>query len=179
MVNYYPEKPDVAYRKTQVEMSLVISYLQKAIAPVEHKRSAYIMFRNESTNGKSGVNNNYAGIQADSGRWPAIYDDRITGVVTKTENGTGKIRLFCAFADYTASLDFLLERVKARGLYVGGTTHKITNVYVDSPETLALTYKREWVTGNPKANFVVDQNGESAELNNFLSMYRQAAKLFV
>lgn len=173
MNNYYPEKPEIPYKKTRVEMSLVIAYLQKAIAPAEHKRAAYIMFRNESANGASGLNNNYAGIQADSGRWPAIYNNHIIGVVTKTENGTGKIRLFCAFADFTTSIDFLLERVNARGLYVGGHTHKITNVAITSAADLAVAYKREWVKGNALYNPTVD------EKNAFLSMYRQAAKLFV
>lgn len=173
MKNYYPEKPDVAYKKTQIEMALVIAYLQKAAVPVEVKRSAYIMFRNESANGRSGVNNNYAGIQADSGRWPAIYDDKIVGVVIKTENGTGKIRLFCAFADFTTSIDFLLERVENRGLYVGGITHKITNLAISTPENLAYAYKKEWVTGN--AFYIPSQN----EIDSFISMYRQATKLFI
>lgn len=173
MKNYYPEKPIVSYKKTSVEMALVIDYLQKAIAPAEHKRSAYIMFRNESANGKSGLNNNYAGIQADSGRWPAIYDDHITAVVYKVENGTGKNRIFCAFDNFTVSLDFLLERVAARGLYVGGVTNKITHVHVEDSRELAIVYKREWVTGNPL------YDPTEIEINAFLSMYRQASKLFV
>lgn len=173
MKNYYPEKPFLPYQRTQVDMPLVVEYLQKAIAPAEQKRSTYIIFRNESANGKSGINNNYAGIQADSGRWPAIYDERIIGVVAKAENQTGKIRVFCAFEDFTVSVDFLLGRVAARGLYVGGTTHKITHTYIDNAAELAVAYKREWVKGNPYYNPTKD------EVNAFLSMYRQAAKLFV
>jgi hypothetical protein len=33
------------------------------------KRASYVMFRNESGNGAKGINNNYCGAQADSGRW--------------------------------------------------------------------------------------------------------------
>lgn len=174
MTNYYPEKPDLSYKKTVVEMSAVIAYLQgKILVPKEIKRSAYIMFRNESGNGTKGINNNYAGIQADSGRWSEIYDSHIVGVVAKAENGTGKTRLFCAFDNFTISLDFLLERVEARGLYVGGHTHKITNVDISNPTELAIAYKREWVIGLNRYNPSED------EINSFLSMYRQAVKLFV
>ena len=54
--------------------------------PIEVKRMAYIMFRNESANGKSGVNNNYIGFQSDSGRWQSKYDKYFVGVCIRKEN---------------------------------------------------------------------------------------------
>ncbi|WP_343668735.1 hypothetical protein [Chitinophaga sp.] len=172
MKNAYPEKLMVPYQRTKVEMGKVVAYLKNADIPVEVKRSTYIVFRNESANGKSGVNNNFGGIQVDSTRWPAKYDHLITGVVSKAENGTGKGRLFAAFASPESFLEMLADRLKDRGIFVGGNTYRVVKAHVDTPEELALIYKREWVTGNE------DAIPTETEQNNFLSMYSQAAKLF-
>jgi len=67
MTNYYPGKPVLKYQKTSVEMGAVIPYLQSLNVPFEVKIMTYIIFRNESGNGSSGINNNYGGFQADSG----------------------------------------------------------------------------------------------------------------
>lgn len=172
MQNAYPEKPLVPYQKTKVEMPLVIKYIASMSIPTEVKRAVYIFFRNESMNGQKGVNHNYAGIQADSGRWQKTYDPMIVGVVRLKENQTGRERLFCAFRDFTASVDFLAGRLQARGLYVGGTTHKIVTMHVTDETALARAYYKEWVKGSAAA-----EPGEQAQ-KNFLSMYRQAEGLF-
>ena len=67
--NFYPTLPILPYQKTLVVMSDVIAYLQSLPIDKEVKRSCYIIFRNESSNGKSGINNNYIGFQSDSGKW--------------------------------------------------------------------------------------------------------------
>ena len=172
MKNYYPEKPIIQYMRTTVEMGAAVAYMQSLSAPLEVKRAAYIMFRNESANGKSGINNNYAGIQADSGRWPTQFDSKIAGVVIKKENGTGKERLFVALNSWKDSIDFLIDRVISRGLHVGGYAHLVANMNIETPEELAVAYKRDWVTGNRK------YNPTPAEASAFLSMYRQAEKIF-
>ena len=173
MINYYPEKPMLPYMKTSVEMAAIIGYLKSVEADKEIKRMSYVMFRNEGANGKSGINNNYCGFQADSGRWAAKFDNEISGIVSKVENGTGKQRLFLAFNNVGGCLDMLLDRVEGRGLYVGGTTHKVwVNEHIDNPTELARAYQKEWVKGSVKAE------PTPTELNNFLSMYNQAAKLF-
>lgn len=172
MINAYPEKPVIPYKKTTVEMATVIAYLQKSAAAAEIKRTAYIMFRNESSNGRSGINNNYCGFQADSGRWSTAHDAKIAGVVAKVENGTGKQRLFLAFNDVTGCLDMLLERVEGRGLYIGGVTHKILIMHITTPVELARAYKKEWVSGSAKAE------PSKAEADNFISMYKQTLQLF-
>lgn len=172
MNNSYPEKPIVAYKKTSVEMAAVISALKDELGLTEIKRMAYIMFRNESANGQRGINNNYCGFQADSGRWSAVHDKAISGVVRKVENGTGKERLFLAFNDVSGCIGMLLERVRGRGLYIGGTTHKILTMKINTPEDLCRAYKKEWAAGSATAE------PSPAELANFLSMYKQAEKLF-
>jgi hypothetical protein len=172
MINYYQEKPVLKYQRTSVEMGAVVEYLKSLSIEAEVKRTTYVIFRNESANGKAGINNNYGGFQADSGRWQSEYDSKIVGTVLKVENGTGKQRIFLAFNDFKGSIDMLSGRVKARGLYVGGYAHKIAKMDITNPGILAIAYKREWVTGNPVALT------SNTEQRNFLSMYGQSEKLF-
>ncbi|RYZ63029.1 MAG: hypothetical protein EOO14_00330 [Chitinophagaceae bacterium] len=173
MRNAYPDKPLVPYKQTTVQMALVIKSIAALLVPVEIKRALYVFFRIESANGHSGVNNNYFGIQADSGRWQTEYDALISGVCKKAENGTGKERLFCTFRTYEDCLKMMASRFKGRGLYVGGTTHKIVQMTIKTPTDLAVAYKREWVKGR------ADYQPTKEEITNFLSMYHQAESLFV
>lgn len=170
--NAYPELPELQYRRTSVEMGLVVAYLQSLQVPTEVKRAAYIFFRIESANGRSGVNNNYAGIQADGARWPQEFDSKIAGTSVKNENGTGKPRRFVCFHSWKDSIDFTISNAQRRGMYVGGKTWKYTRIQVTTPEKLCMAYKREWVTGDPMYKPTKD------ELDGFLSMYRQAEKIF-
>jgi hypothetical protein len=170
--NYYTDKPVLQYRKTTIEMGAVVGYLQSLPVLSEVKRAAYIMFRVESANGRSGINENYIGAQADSGRWPAMFDCKIIGTVVKNENGTGKQRIFLAFSSWKDSIDFLVERVENRGLYIGGYARLVAKMDIAYPEELCLAYKRDWVTGNKK------YLPTEAETKSFLSMYRQAEKIF-
>lgn len=171
--NAYPEKPLIPYKRTTVEMAQVIKDIRNTDSLPEQKRMAYIMARNEGANGQSGVNNNYCGFQADGGRWDSKFDSLISGVVSKIENGTGKQRLFLAFNDVSGCIEMLLDRVKGRGLYVGGTTHKIwKDHFIMDATDLCSAYIKEWVRGSANATPSPD------ELKNFLSMYKQATVLF-
>lgn len=172
MKNAYSNKPSLPYNRTTVEMGSVVSYLQSLAVPIEVKRASYIFFRIESGNGRSGVNNNYAGIQADGARWPALYDNKIAGTVTKKENGTGKERIFIAFHSWKDSVDFTVNNAERRGLYIGGTTFHITKMNVVTPQDLCVAYKREWVTGKS------DYNPVQSEFDSFISIYNQAEKIF-
>lgn len=169
---YQNDKPMLPYIRTTVEMAIVILYLQKLNINKEIKRTSYILFRNESANGHSGVNNNYCGFQADSGRWDEKYTPLISGVVSKAENGTGKTRLFLAFNDVGGCLSMLTGKIAERGLYVGGRITKIANMLIITPADLCSAYQKSWVTGNPNAI------PSAQQLQAFLSMYAQAAKLF-
>lgn len=153
-------------------MSDVVNQLAGMRLPYEVKRAAYIIFRIESRNGEAGINFNFAGIQADGSRWPAQYDKVFSGTVVLNENGTKKPRRFVAFPSLKAFLEFLAGRLQARGLYVGGTTHKITNVNITTPAMLCKAYRREWVTGDANAEETQTQ------MKDFLSMYHQAEKYF-
>jgi hypothetical protein len=171
--NAYPEKPELQYLRTSVEMSLAIAHIQAAAVPVEVKRATYVYFRIESGNGRSGVNNNYAGIQADGARWPADFDAKIIGTSVKGENGTGKMRRFVCFQSYKDSIDFTISNTQRRGMYIGGNTWLISKMQVKTVKDLCTAYKREWVKGNAKYTPTTE------ELKTFESIYRQAEKIFV
>ena len=172
MANAYPELPTEPYERTSVPMPDVITYLQDAALPVEVKRATYIVFRIESANGRSGVNNNYSGMQADGARWPDSLTHYFTGTTTATEGGTGRQRIFLCFDSWHDSVACLADRLAARGLYVGGTTHLVTQINVTSATVLAQAYTKEWVTGSATAE------ASAASIGNFLSMYAQAADYF-
>jgi len=172
MVNAYPELPRLPYRRTSVAMLDLIAHLRRAAFPLEVRRATYIVFRNESGNGRSGVNNNYSGMQADGARWPASLDHYFVGTTTTPENQTGDVRTFLCFARWEDSADCLAERLAARGIYVGGRTHLVTQVDVATPTDLATAYHREWVTGSATSS------PGSGELGAFLSMYAQAETFF-
>ena len=129
------------------------------------------MFRNESGNGSKGINNNYIGAQADSGRWSDSFTDSFAGTVTVKENVTNGLRVFFAFKALAEDIDFLMNRVLTRGIYVGGHTHLVLTMSVDDEEALARAYHKEWVTGS--ANSEPSADG----MTSFLSMYHQAVNL--
>lgn len=172
MNNAYPELPELQYQKTSIEMALAIAHIRAAAVPVEVKRAAYIYFRIESGNGLKGVNNNYAGIQADGARWPEEYDRMISGTCIKNENGTGKPRRFICFRSWKDSLDFTMTNAQRRGMFIGGETWRYTRMQVTTAVMLCRAYRSEWVTGDPK------YRPTSQELKDFESMYRQAVKIF-
>lgn len=172
MTNAYPEKPTVPYVRTTVAMADVISYLQAAPQPVEVKRTAYIMWRIESANGQSGICNNYVGCQADGRRWDAKFDASIVGVVDMAENGTGRARLFVAFDHWQSCMDFLLDRVEHRGIYIGGVAIPISNMMVATETDLCTAYVREWASGRHDAQPTTQQ------LAGWHSMYGQACAYF-
>ena len=172
MINAYPEKPMVPYEQTTVPMHEVISYMQAAGCDPEVKRAAYIMFRVESANGQSGLNNNYVGCQCDAGRWPSQFDALIVGVVQKAENGTGRTRLFAAFDRWQSCVDFLLDRVTARGLYIGAKALPFSHLLVTDETSLVRAYTKEWAQGNANAEPSADT------IAAWHSMYGQAMALF-
>jgi hypothetical protein len=172
MINSYPELPLVPYEATSVEMHEVISCMQAMDADPEVKRTAYIMFREESANGKKGVNNNYCGMQADSGRWPETLTHYFAGVAAEPENGTGRMRLFLTFARWQDCIACLMDRVKARGLYIGAMAVPISHLQIGSEADLVRAYVKEWARGNR------DAEPDADTIAAWRSMYGQAQGLF-
>lgn len=172
MINAYPELPIVPYEKTLVPMHEVISCLQAMDADPEVRRAAYILFREESANGERGVNNNYCGMQADGSRWPESLTHYFVGVAAEPENGTGRMRLFLAFATWQDCVACLVDRVKARGLYIGALALPISHMQVTDETALVRAYVKEWARGNRDAEPSADT------ITAWREMYGQAAALF-
>lgn len=174
MKNAYPDKPILAFKAVKIEMGVLIDAIKSATVPLEVKRSAYIFIRNETGNGNSVVNGtNPGGVQSDSGQWPGNWTDSIVGTANKAENRTGNDRGFVVFDSLKSGVLFVCERLQARGLYIGGTTHKITNTAIHSCYDLGAQYYKEWVEGSATYHLTDD------ELNEFVSMYNQSVKIFL
>lgn len=127
--NFYPELPEIAYQKTSVDMVKVIDFAKTLLGDydIEFIRSAYAIFRNESANGSRGVNNNYAGIQADDARWSELPGTPIATCV-KVDSGKKERRFLCFAEDgYKISFELLCIKCRTRGI-------------VD-----AVTYYKKWV----------------------------------
>jgi len=170
-VNAYPELPALQFQRTTVTMDAVVTALNASDHATNVKRAAYVMLRIESGNGTKGINNNYCGAQADSGRWPESLTSLFSGTVTIRENGTQRLRVFLAFKTMPGNLEFLMNRVLSRGLYIGGQTHLVLTMEVNSEDDLARAYHKEWVTGSATSEPGVREKAD------FLSMYQQAVEL--
>ena len=150
--NYYPELPEVPYKKTSIAMSSVLAFA-KSLVPmygVDYVRMAYAVFRMESANGTKGVNNNYAGIQADNARWTGLPGTPIATCVRK--DVAGNTRRFLCFGEDGYKISFELICIKAR----------------DRKMVTAMDYENKWVgIKNPSA----------AALKTFNSLLSTATKL--
>ena len=170
--NYYPHLPVVKYIRTSIDMDSVIDYMKSTNYSNDVKRSVYTIFRIESGNGKSGINNNYIGLQADNAKWDDEVSEKIIGTCLKIENMTGKERRFASFESFKDSIDILEFKIVDRGLFIGGKAHPYSNMTVNNIEDLCKAYTIEWVTGDPGAR------PSSIEMRDFKSIYRQACLKF-
>ena len=153
MKNFYPELPEIDYKKTTVGMPFVVLHAKTLIGKyyLDTVRMAYVIFRNESANGKSGVNNNYIGLQADNAKWEGLPMENVIGTSIKTDNA-GDTRRFICFNEngYKDCFEFLCYKIQQRGI-------------VDYE-----TYQKKWVS-NPK------EDTPEAK-SDFISLYNSAIK---
>ena len=172
--NSYPEKSVVAFTAIAIDKQKIIDILKLSDCSAEIKRSAYVIMRNETGNFHSIINGtNPTGTQADSGRWASIWDSKIVATCLKNEGMTGKERRFVVFDKLETGINFLINRIQAKGLFIG---EKVDTDYVKGDvltvEQLAVAYAKEWVYGNetikPDSQFIKD----------FTSMYNQSKMLF-
>jgi len=172
--NSYPEKPVVAFVSAAIDKQKIIDILKLSDCSAEIKRSAFIIMRNETGNFHSVINGvNTSGVQADSGRWSQFWDSHIVATCLKNEGMTGKERRFVVFDKLETGINFLINRIQAKGLFIG---EKVDTDYfkgdVTTVEQLAVAYAKEWVYGSetikPDSQFIKD----------FISMYNQSKMLF-
>jgi hypothetical protein len=149
--NFYPELPEIPYHLTSVPMADVIAYAKTLTNYAQvYVRVAYAIFRNESANATRGVNNNYAGIQADNARWTKLPGAPIATCV-KFDSGHEERRFLCFGEDgYKISFELLCIKCQQRQMKT------------------PADYFTKWV-GKKKWSV--------SEEKNFQSMLNQAAKL--
>lgn len=165
--NYYPQFPEIPYKRTSVEMALVVLFANSLLSKYDKEviRTAYCIFRNESFNGKAGVNFNFIGCQADVAKWEGLDLTNIIGTCVKVDSG-GDTRRFLCFNDngYETCFDFVCYKVKQRGMFVGAPG-------INTPDDLALSYLTKWV-GLPAKKAAT----KIAEIGNFKSLYASSLK---
>ncbi len=151
--NSYPELPEIPFQRTSIEMPLVVVFAKTLLGKYakEYLRMAYAIFRNESANGKKGVNNNYGGIQADVGRWKNLPVLPI-GTCVKVDSGNIARRFLCFDTDgYKASFELFCIKAAQRNMVT------------------SKDYFDKWVS-NP--------NPGTLAINSFNSLLSSAAKVF-
>lgn len=152
--NSYPELPEIHFKRTSVEMALVIIFAKSLISKYqkEHLRMAYAIFRNESANGSRGVNNNFGGIQGDCGRWKNLPSNPIATSV-KVDSGGVARRFLCFNESDGYKVSFELFCIKAR----------------DRNMVTSTDYFAKWVS-NPNPSF--------AAIQSFNNLLNSGAKIF-
>ena len=143
--NSYPELPEIAYLRTKIGMPLVVLFARTLVGKYlkEVVRTAYVIFRNESANGNSGVNNNYIGEQADVGKWEGLDMTNVVGTCVKTDNADDTRRFICFNENgYKDCFAFLCYKVFERKMYIGAPG-------IVNADDLYEAYQKLWVS-NPK-----------------------------
>jgi hypothetical protein len=170
--NAYPSLPEIAYSKTKIGTTEVVSYLQSLSVSDEIKRAVYIIFGNESAYGAKGINNNFGGIQADGGKIGRGFDNKVVGTTVLGENMTGKQRRFVVFDRWQTSIDYIVALVSARGLFIGGNAKTYAKMQVNSVSDLARAYWKEYVMGDTKSEPPLSEKA------HFIAQYAAAVLKF-
>ena len=171
--NAYPELPEIPYVRTTVGMPDVVARISQAAVSVHIKRAAYVIIRNESTSGQDGINDNYAGLQADGDPRPAQWTPLIAGTCITNEHTTGNLRRFLCFRVWTDCMDLTIALVGDRGIYVGGVAHPYCGSFpIHSIDSWPDGYYKEWVAGDANARI------SDSDKQDLLREYRDAVRLF-
>ena len=162
--NFYPSFPILPYKRTSIDMPAVISFANTLVGKYlkEVVRTSVAIFKNESANGKSGVCENYVGLQADNAVWQGLDLTNVIGTCVKTD-GAGDTRRFICFNEkgYQSCFEFLCYKVQQRGMYIGAAN-------INNESDLYDIYQKKWVA-NPKENTVQAKK-------DFESLYQSSVK---
>jgi hypothetical protein len=159
----YPELPftDPPPPSNKLPYKTAVNYLNTKYGSDLGKAVFAIMVAEASKSGKSfnsAGGYNYAGVQTDSGRWGA---PGIIGQYSRIDSG-GNRRSFAIFANDESFLDFMANRVKAKG-FSGSDPDKWTSTYINS-----------WWSPVAKAQYTKG----SQTYNSKLSIYNTASSEF-
>jgi hypothetical protein len=144
----YPSLPVVPYVRTYISDDEVMRILkpnfEKLVA-----LAVFAIMKNEQGEGDRfrGFNNNYGGVQTDSGKWS--NDSVITGRLCLKDGG-GEYREFASFNNADESIKFKATKIKNFGIYIGGTPTRFKdNPWVNQKlpyvNAVSTTYGYEWI----------------------------------
>ena len=172
--NAYPELPELDCQPTQLSEAEVVDFMKTTLAsqyPLECLLAAFTIWFEESDGGKKGINGNYAGVQADGAQLKAPWDGEVIGTVLVRENMTGDMRRFVVFNNWQTGIQYEVDRLYMRGLYIGGYAHPYANQKVTDVRSLAICYGKEWVQGDKNYQMPEDDIADFA-----LAYYRAQQK---
>ena len=144
----YPLLPVVANEWTKIPVADLIKKLKSSGFDPAVAKSIYGIILNEAARDKSkknfiGINNNYSGVQTDSGVWGYA---NFVGQTAKVDSG-GYNRMFAVFDDLDSFLAFMESRVIAKGLDKAATPTEWSRLYltnwVGKTPTSALIANKE------------------------------------
>ncbi len=176
--SYAGQLQEIAYQAIPVSRDDLRTYIDSTNYNAEQKTSVMTLIRNEGSSDstgkyKFGINNNFGGIQADVDKWPRKWEPHFVGVVHEHDRN-GDYRWFIAFDTWQSCVDFMLERTKDRGIYVGGYAKVYAKTIIDSVDTFITAYYQEWVRGE----HILSKPIPSDEYSDLLKIYKQEYKYF-
>lgn len=158
----YPEFPfTIPPPSNTLTFKDATNYLNKKYGKALGKSIFAILFaeaRKEGESFKSAGGYNYAGVQTDSGRWGA---PGIIGQFSRIDSG-GDTRSFAIFANNESFLDFMANRVKAKG------------INATSSDEWTTSYINKWWSPAAKASYTKG----TAVYNNKVAIYNSASKRY-
>jgi hypothetical protein len=144
----YTNLPVVPYVRTYISDDEMMRILKPNFSK-EVALAAFAIMKNEQGEGDRfrGFNNNYGGMQTDSGKWS--NDGAITGRLC-LKDGSGEYREFASFNNAEEGIKYKTTKIKNFGIYIGGTPKRFDDnpwfqkqlPYVNAVST---TYGYEWI----------------------------------
>jgi hypothetical protein len=144
----YPNLPVIPYVRTYISDDEMMRILKPNFSK-EVALAAFAIMKNEQGEGDRfrGFNNNYGGMQTDSGKWS--NDGAITGRLC-LKDGSGEFREFASFSNAEEGIKYKTTKIKNFGIYIGGTPKRFDDnpwfqkqlPYVNAVST---TYGYEWI----------------------------------
>lgn len=127
----YPFLPIVDNEWTEISIADTIRAIKSQNLPLNLSKAVFALIlsesaRNRTTGSFRGLNNNYAGVQTDSGVWGFSNFEAQTA---KVDSG-GDPRMFAVFADFQAFIEFLSNRAQFKGFGAAATASAWADTYI-------------------------------------------------
>ena len=175
----YPNLPVVPYVRTYISDEEIMRILKPNFSK-EVALASFALMKNEQGEGDRfrGFNNNYGGVQTDSGKWS--NDNVITGRLC-LKDGSGEFREFASFNNADESVKFKAKKIQNFGIYLGGTPTR----FKDNPwynqklpylNAVFTTYGYEWIRSS--AGIADGRWQQSPFLEKMLGFYKKAEQVY-